>query len=633
MQSRGGSAVSSDPSKRSAFDGGDSSTGDTAPVKQHLEDLKKISGRASLKLSLTYWARRSTPISFVFFLYKNIVQWLFTLALAPATAFTDPTGTVAALTIYPLVWSGLFVAVAVFWVAGLLGGQKIITWMSNKWANGYSIVNWPNPQIFGPTSKKAIDEARAVLEGDVPTTIRDEISLEEENPDYTTYKTTRVFSLPLARTLLLMSALVYERSDAMVRQAADIAFRAQQRYRRGSQPYEDEMRRAEKTLLESERVIKDKAAEWDLEYDGVSDLVTVGGPFASIFYTKPGARKPFVVLVFKGTGPTNFPEFLTDATINRIGAGVFFGPGSGTAHQGFYSSLFMTNDRASGEDGYGAIVRTLKHVAARMRRDLPGVDIKIPLWVTGHSLGSALASLCYARFLRSPEDLGDLCEVHDCYSFGTPRLGSGDFATAFEETLIKPLDRTNILWRVRNHSDVVGVVPPGLADNESSRAYLPSASILNYAWLSACIRLQPSFFPHSKPYYKVEKLEAFHAATQVKVTDYPHGDDQETDWKKRSARWRSLEDSAMTNPLRWLLAALPSPVYDHFPASYLEHLGHLETTNEQLARRKYEREHGTPEGLVGGAGQLLGGAVRGAERLRQDAIDRVNKARDRGKGE
>ena len=45
-----------------------------------------------------------------------------------------------------------------------------------------------------------------------------------------------------------------------------------------------------------------------------------------------------------------------DATINRVPGGVFFGSRV-TVHQGFYTSLFMTNDsdRRSGTDAYGEL--------------------------------------------------------------------------------------------------------------------------------------------------------------------------------------------------------------------------------------------------------------------------------------
>ncbi|GAA5832008.1 hypothetical protein JCM11251_002783 [Rhodosporidiobolus azoricus] len=604
--------------------------------RSHLNDLRRIRLSENWSASFAFWAKRSVPISFFFFLVQNISSWIFSLIFSPMTILADPIGTVASLVIYPVVWTALGVVVFVFWILALFRGQKIIDWLGKRYAQGYSMVNWPNPQIFGPSSLRAVQEAREYLTGDNLTTFAQEIAIEVENPDFTTMKTVRVFSLPLARAFLLMSALVYERSDRLVRQASDIAFRAQ-KYEPGSPTYEKEMNRAEEALEESERVIKDKAKEWGLEYDGVSDLQTIGGPFASIFYTPFGSSdKPFVCLVFKGTSPSDFSEFLVDATIARVGAGAFYGQGSGTAHRGFYTSLFPMNDGAiTSGDGYGSILRTLKHVAARMKREWPGQETVIPLWVAGHSLGSALASLCYARMLRQPQDLGEDLVLKDCYSFGTPRLGDGNFATAFESNLISTLDRPNILWRVGNHSDIVTRIPPGLADRESSRSFLPTQSVLNYAYLGPCIRLFPTSLPllHRPPWYAVEQEGAFHEATEVRVMDHEpriergggggtggdgkggkgHGTMGEG-WdhaKRRSARWRSVDESEGKNPLRWALAALPGFVYDHFPNSYLQHLNNLETSAEQAAREAAERERRRtdPRGAKGGIGVELKGRV------------------------
>ena len=99
-----------------------------------------------------------------------------------------------------------------------------------------------------------------------------------------------------------MSALVYERRDALVNEAADIAYAASKTYAKGTTQYDLEMTRAENKLSESEERIKREAAKWGLAYDGVSDLSSVAGPFASIFYTPIGSdQRPFIVLCFKGT--------------------------------------------------------------------------------------------------------------------------------------------------------------------------------------------------------------------------------------------------------------------------------------------------------------------------------------------
>jgi triacylglycerol lipase len=63
-----------------------------------------------------------------------------------------------------------------------------------------------------------------------------------------------------------------------------------------------------------------------------------------------------------------------------------------------------------------------------------------PLWLTGHSLGGALATLC-AHMFRP---------VQGVYVFGSPRVGDSAFAAHYDRPL----------WRFSNHSDVVVTVPP-----------------------------------------------------------------------------------------------------------------------------------------------------------------------------
>lgn len=123
-------------------------------------------------------------------------------------------------------------------------------------------------------------------------------------------------------------------------------------------------------------------------------------------------------------------------------------------------------------------VRSLKHLAGEMRGES---DVKIPLWITvrrktlvlhsqvaltlfctmqGHSLGSALASLLFSRFMHMPDDLGPDMVLRDAYTYGTPRLGDADFVSAFEAACLTPIDRPSILWRVVNSFDIVCQIPP-----------------------------------------------------------------------------------------------------------------------------------------------------------------------------
>lgn len=112
-----------------------------------------------------------------------------------------------------------------------------------------------------------------------------------------------------------MSALVYERRDALVNEAADIAYAASKKYAKGTTQYDLEMTRAENKLAESEERIKRDAAKWGLAFDGVSDLSSVSGPFSAIYYTPIGSdQRPFIVLCFKGTLPLLSLSFLLCST-------------------------------------------------------------------------------------------------------------------------------------------------------------------------------------------------------------------------------------------------------------------------------------------------------------------------------
>jgi alpha-beta hydrolase superfamily lysophospholipase len=76
-------------------------------------------------------------------------------------------------------------------------------------------------------------------------------------------------------------------------------------------------------------------------------------------------------------------------------------------------------------------------VATDLDRLVP--DLDEPLFLTGHSLGGALATLAASRW-----------PARACYTFGAPRVGDG----AFARTLRAPL------YRVVNGQDVVPRVPP-----------------------------------------------------------------------------------------------------------------------------------------------------------------------------
>ncbi|GAA5827375.1 hypothetical protein JCM5353_001449 [Sporobolomyces roseus] len=548
--------------------------------------------------------------SFLYYLYETTSAYLFALITSPSSILFDPLSTFTALLIYPILWSLLAGIVLVLWIGGMLGCGKLVEKVAERWFGGFSTVNWANPEIF-KGSEATISNARGLLGGKYKTTIppaRNAVPIEP----FTSSKTIRIFSIPLAKTFLLLSALVYERKDKLVLAASrDVA--ASKRDDKSPNARDQLLESAQAKLSESEETIWLQAAKWGFEFTGICELgEKSGGPFASLFFSS-SLDLPFIVLVFKGTGPDNFSEILIDASIDRVPASAIFGPGSGTVHRGFYTSLFMAEDshRASGADSYGAIVNAIKATAARIKNKLSlgqsseelHAKRKIPLWITAHSLGGSLASLCFARFLRSPADLGDDIELRDCYAFGTPRSGDGDFASAFENSLLSPRDRPNILWRIENHFDVVTRLPLGIADNESARSTLSSISPLNYAHLSPSLILRPLFplFASYRPTWKVSGLRAFHAATDTVVTDENyHGEAErvsggwvrhrsmKTDWmdeylsdteKERRNKIRSkMAGESFGSKVAKFSKVVIAPFYDHFPAAYLENLNKMQST-------------------------------------------------------
>ncbi|MBC7659014.1 MAG: lipase family protein [Chitinophagaceae bacterium] len=82
------------------------------------------------------------------------------------------------------------------------------------------------------------------------------------------------------------------------------------------------------------------------------------------------------------------------------------------------------------------------------------------LWITGHSLGGALSTLLTAKIMLLHSE-GQLLNVNviGSYSYGAPRVGSRDFANAFDTMAQK---QGVSVVRFRNHADHVTTVPAGI---------------------------------------------------------------------------------------------------------------------------------------------------------------------------
>lgn len=123
-----------------------------------------------------------------------------------------------------------------------------------------------------------------------------------------------------------------------------------------------------------------------------------------------------LMLVFRGTEPDVVKDLLADAHLALVDF-----PGKGKVHSGFYQAL-------SG-DCWQHILDVLQNRENRHKA----------LWISGHSLGAALAMIAAAHL--NPAGL---------YNFGSPRVGDSVFCKSF--------DGMNF-HRFVNCSDVVTQVP------------------------------------------------------------------------------------------------------------------------------------------------------------------------------
>jgi triacylglycerol lipase len=141
-----------------------------------------------------------------------------------------------------------------------------------------------------------------------------------------------------------------------------------------------------------------------------------GGTEAALIKTKGSRAVKFAALVFRGT--TDLEDWLTDVTVIPEGWA-----GQGFIHEGFAEALKLVWAK----------------ITASLDKNVPS---DCPLFIAGHSLGAALATL--AASLRQPRAL---------YTFGSPRVGDDDFGAT--------LSGGNV-FRVVNNRDVVPTVPPPL---------------------------------------------------------------------------------------------------------------------------------------------------------------------------
>ena len=131
----------------------------------------------------------------------------------------------------------------------------------------------------------------------------------------------------------------------------------------------------------------------------------------------------YAVLAFRGTEVSKKKDLVTDARATKVSVI------EGRVHRGFL-------------DGYNSIrediLKSLKKV------------LGLPLYVTGHSLGAALATVATNYLEGEVIDGAPLRDqIAACYTFGSPRVGNKQYDRDFKSAI----------YRIVNTTDIVTVIP------------------------------------------------------------------------------------------------------------------------------------------------------------------------------
>ncbi|KAI7904234.1 Alpha/Beta hydrolase protein [Cokeromyces recurvatus] len=521
----------------------------TKHIDLQVEESPEISQNFFINRLFSYKRRQQSSgyWKYVVGVYKNLFLMFY---FNWTSIITAPISTIAFLTFYPFISFVLFVfeiGLKVF--MDFLGGSVLIKHISEIYGQGLSIPNWGAPQLLFSTESQELIKLTSLTLGTPYTANND------DNEDRH-----RTFDISIAQSLTVLSALIYERQDEFITKAFQLGNDNEH-----TPAIEQEMNRL---IWESENRIRTIARTYGLHFAGVTELKSLAGPFCGLYWPI-NYEQPFIIVVFKGTTPTNYSEFLVDATLQRVDARTFL---FGSAHEGFYDSLFSTSadNDSTNHDPYYSIQKAINHIASELSHRGP-----VQIWVTGHSLGAALASLLFARLLKSPEDLGEHCQLRDAYVMGCPAIGDNDFAANFASFTNMPLSRPSVFWRLINQSDVVSHIPVGY-DNSMVGYYAPSTDFFNYShighavqitwpWMSKPIKIYPSSYESNLKVNVVDSKENYNNNTMDSVVsglEVRHMNNTKQQQHKQKKK----------NLIGFIESMYPFYIYDHLPNGYFEGL-------------------------------------------------------------
>ena len=127
----------------------------------------------------------------------------------------------------------------------------------------------------------------------------------------------------------------------------------------------------------------------------------------------------FTVLAFRGTEVTKLEDIRIDAMASKRSVL------DGRVHSGFRIAY--------------------ESIATQIEEEVKKLS-DLPLYITGHSLGAALATVATQRLEHNPR-IREM--IAACYTFGSPRVGNSEYDLEFKSPI----------YRVVNTTDIVTVIP------------------------------------------------------------------------------------------------------------------------------------------------------------------------------
>lgn len=151
------------------------------------------------------------------------------------------------------------------------------------------------------------------------------------------------------------------------------------------------------------------------------------------------------ILCFRGTEPRNAINWLTDASVHVEPV-----PGLGSVHGGFYRNVVFIWHRveAAVEE---ALAGARLHDGGGEQTQLPPLE---DLYITGHSLGAAMAVVAAAKIFDSDRYREWKRRIRGIYTYGQPMVGDAEFAEIAERRF------GQLLFRHVYSHDLVPRLPP-----------------------------------------------------------------------------------------------------------------------------------------------------------------------------